>query len=269
MRTVGLEPTHLAVLEPKSSASTNFARLAGRGGYHAAVRVNTLPSALALGLAVMSAACGDPGPSTPAKPASPPAAPVAAPAPAPAPTATLAQLRDDVPLALTRLLGRPVAEVQAQLGDPLGKGMVRDSCVRYVPERVFFTCQYAQQRYADTTGNFEAVRVGYEDGVATEVAYDGWKHGSGAFTPEALLAGVGLVLPEAGTQTSPADGVKLWSWFNSQARLKIAERQHRVEVSITRDDWALSRVEVLLNDPLTPEQQARVRTPGPLISGTP
>jgi hypothetical protein len=35
-------------------------------------------------------------------------------------------------------------------------------------------------------------------------------------------------------------------------------RQHRVEVSIIDDDWARSRVEVLLNDPLTPEQQAKV-----------
>jgi hypothetical protein len=46
------------------------------------------------------------------------------------------------------------------------------------------------------------------------------------------------------------------AWFNSQARLLIAGKQHRVEVSIIDDDWARSRVEVMLNDPLTPEQQA-------------
>ena len=82
-----------------------------------------------------------------------------------------------------------------------------------------------------------------------------------SFAVGALLAGVGLTLPEAGTPSSPADGVKLWSWFNSQARLKLGGRQHRVEVSITGDDWKLSRVDVLLNDPLTPEQQLRVRLP--------
>ena len=228
------------------------------------MRVNTLSSARVAAIVLLSAACGNPGPSTNTakpviEPAPGPASPAAGPAAAPAPT--LAQVRDDLPLALPKLLGRPVAEVQALLGEPLGKGMARDSCVRFVPERVFFACKYAQQRYADKTGNFAAVRVGYEDGVATEVAYDGWTGGAGAFTPEALLAGVGLVLPEAGTQTSPATGVKLWSWFNSQARLKLGERQHRVEVSITGDDWKLSRVDVLLNDPLTPEQQLRVRPP--------
>ncbi len=269
MRTVGLEPTHLAVLEPKSSASTNFARLAGGGGYHAAVRVNTLLSAHMLG-ALMTAACGSPSPSSqPAVPVAPasPAAPTSPKAATPAPT--LAQVREDMPLALTKMLGRPVAEVQAQLGEALGKGMARESCVRFVPERVFFTCKYAQQSYADTTGNFAAIRVGYEDGVATEIAYDGWKGGTGVFTPEAVLAGIGLRLPEAGTPSSPADGVKLWSWFNSQARLKIDGKQHRVEVSITDDDWARSRVEVLQNDALTPEQQAKVRAPEPMSSKTP
>ena len=270
MRTVGLEPTHLAVLEPKSSASTNFARLAGGGGYHAAVRVNTLLSPHMVGLALTTAACGNPSPpSQPAAPIAPPS-PVAPASPRPpSPGPTLAQVREDMPLALTKLLGRPVAEVQAQLGEALGKGMARETCVRFVPERVFFTCKYAQQSYADKTANFAAVRVGYEDGVATAIAYDGWKGGTGVFTPEAGLAGVGLLLPEAGTPSSPADGVKLWSWFNSQARLKINGRQHRVEVSIIADDWARSRIEVLQNDPLTPEQQAKVREPEPSVSGTP
>jgi hypothetical protein len=128
---------------------------------------------------------------------------------APRPT-KLAQARDDVPLPLTKLLGRRSPRCRRSSASTLGKGMVRDSCVRFVPERVFFTCKYAQQRYADKTDNFAAVRSAYEDGVATEVAYDGWKHGSGAFTPEALLAGVGLVLPEPGAAAAPADGVKLW-----------------------------------------------------------
>ncbi len=42
MRTKGLEPSHLAILEPKSSASTNSAMSAGiNESYH-----NTLPSKL-------------------------------------------------------------------------------------------------------------------------------------------------------------------------------------------------------------------------------
>jgi hypothetical protein len=42
MRTKGLEPSHLAILEPKSSASTNSAMSAGMiEHYH-----NTLPSKL-------------------------------------------------------------------------------------------------------------------------------------------------------------------------------------------------------------------------------
>lgn len=185
-----------------------------------------------------------PAPGEPAK-----AAPAAAP---------LAAVRDDVPLPLAKLLGRPPQEVQAELGQHLTKGMARDTCVRFVPERTFFRCKFALQRYADRTDNFASVQVTYEDGVATGVAYQGWKKGAGPFTPEALLAAVGLTLPEPGKESSPAEGVKLWSWFNNRARLKIGERQYRVEVSARGDDWASSRVEVVLNDPLTPEQKAQV-----------
>ncbi len=225
------------------------------------MRVNTLSPAPQLALALLVIACGDPGPST--RHAAPVAADAAAPAPAPAkPTPTLATLRDDVPLPLTRLLGRPVAEVQAELGEHTGKGMQRKSCVRFLPERTFFTCDYATQTYADKTGNFATISVGYEDGVATEVGYTGWKHGGGEFKPEALLAAIGLTVPEPGTPSTPAEKVRLWTWFNSQARLLIAGQQHRVEVSIVEDDWARSRVEVLQNHTLTPEQQARVVAPG-------
>jgi hypothetical protein len=226
------------------------------------VRVNTLSPAPQLALALLVTACGDPGPST--RQATPVAADATVPtAPAPAKsTPTLATLRDDVPMPLSRLLGRPVAEVQAELGEHTGKGMQRQSCVRFLPERTFFTCHYVTQTYADKTDNFASISVGFEDGVATEVAYTGWKRGSGEFTPEALLAAIGLTMPEPGKPSAPADKVRLWTWFNSQARLLIAGKQHRVEVSIVEDDWARSRVEVLLNHTLTPEQQARVVAPG-------
>lgn len=175
----------------------------------------------------------------------------------------MAQVREDVPLPLTKFLGQPVADVQALLGEHLGKGMMRGSCVRFVPERTFFACKYALQSYADKTGNFAAVQVSYEDGKATSVAFDGWKHATGPFTPEAALAAVGLTLPEPGKESSPETNVRLWSWFNHQARLVVGGQQYRVEVSVIEDKWERSRVEVILNQHLTPEQKAAILPVGP------
>lgn len=223
-----------------------------------------LTLALAL-LACQAPAREDPAPQTAPAPAPAPAPkpePAAAkPATPPTPAPTLAKVREDVPLPLTRLLGRPAAEVQALLGAPLGKGMVRPTCVRFVPERVFFACEYALQRYEDKTGTFAAIRVTYEDGVAAAVSYDGWKAGTGPFKPEALLSAIGLELPEPGDLSQPEKEVRVWAWFNSVARLRIGGRQHRVEVSIVGEDWARSRVEVILNDPLTDAQKAAIVPP--------
>ena len=194
-----------------------------------------------------------------ATPADPVKAPTNAPTNAPE---KLAETRDDVPLPLTKLLGQPVADVQAQLGEHTGKGMAKKSCVRFVPERKFFGCEYALQRYVDKTGNFTSIQVAYEDGVATAIAYDGWKHATGPFDAQALLSAIGLTLPEPGELTTPQPNVKLWRWFNQRARLRIHGKQHRVEVSVINDDWARSRVEVILNDPLTPEQTAKILQPG-------
>ena len=231
-------------------------------GYHARVRIDTL-NCLAAGL--LLAACESATPAAtpaPAPAGAPPDAaqnaPAAAKPSAAADTAPMAQVREDVPLPLPRLLGRPIEEVQAQLGEHIDKAMLKKPCFRYAPARTHFTCRYAQQVYADKTGNFRSVRIAYEDGIAAAVAYDGWTHGSGTFTPEALLTAIGLTLPLPGTFTEPAPGVKLWSWFNWQARLMIGGKQHRVELSIIEDDWNRSRVEVTMNDPLTPEQQAMV-----------
>ncbi len=190
---------------------------------------------------------------------------VADPAPAKAAPAakveTVAQVREDVPLALPKLLGRPQAEVEAQLGASLGKGMDRRSCVRLVPERVFFACQYALRPYADKTGTFEEVLVAYEDGVATELTFDGLKAGTGPFDPQALLSAVGLSLPEPGKLSTPASKVQLWSWFNSLARLRVAGKEYRVELSVVEDDWKRGRLSVLQNDRLTPEQTAKIVAP--------
>lgn len=234
------------------------------------MRVNTLSSLVGL---TLLAACGPQPDTQRAVPVAAPAAtppPAATPAPATTPAApatpapaetglTLGAVRDDVPLPLTALLGRSVAEVQAQLGEHTGKGMQRESCVRFVPERTFFGCHYAMQRYLDKTGTWAGVRIGYEDNVATEVSYDGLKAGSGPVTPEALLAAAGLTLPGPGKESAPAEGVRLWAWFNSLARLRIGGKQYRVEASVVGDDWASTRVSVILNEPLTPEQKAKVK----------
>jgi hypothetical protein len=178
-----------------------------------------------------------------------------------APRLKLAEVREDVPLPITRLLGMPPTEVEAQMGVVQAKGMVRESCVRFVPERTFFSCKYATQTYADKTGNFTTIRVGFEDGVATELAFTGWKHGVGPFDPLALLTAVGLTLPEPPVESAPEPNVKLWKWFNQRARLVIDGKQHRVEVSAVDGEWARGKLEILLNDPLTPEQKAKILAP--------
>lgn len=170
----------------------------------------------------------------------------------------LGRVREDVGLPLTAVLGQPVAAVEARLGEHLGKGMARGSCVRFVPERVFFACDYALQRYADPTGTWTGVRVEYEDGIATGVGFDGWVHGSGEIDPSRLLAAAGLELPEPPRTDSPAEGVQRWAWFNNDARLQIAGKQHRVEISAVGGRWDRSRVDVQVNDPLTAAQTAKI-----------
>jgi len=229
------------------------------------VRVDTLISMrFLLGLAM---ATGCDGPATEqAPPVTKQAEPAAAPVPAKAAPAakkveTLAQVTEDVPLPLPKLLGHAPAEVEALLGAAQGKGMDRGSCVRFVPERVFFACEYKLRPHADKTGTFEEVIVGYEDGVATELTFDGLKAGSGPFAPQALLEAIGLSLPEPGKLTKPTGSVRLWSWFNSIARLRIADKEYRVEVSVVEEDWSRGRISVLQNDRLTPEQSAKILQP--------
>jgi hypothetical protein len=166
MRTVGLEPTHPGVLEPKSSASTNFARLARRERIifamhrarsrslyltrHGRPRL-LLPLLLAL-------ACNlERGGGEPQAQQTTPAAPQKGPA---APPSGLAELREDAPLSLKKLLGQPVAAVDAILGAPKGAVLRRASCVRFVPERVFFACDSVTQTYSDPTAQFRQIQVG-------------------------------------------------------------------------------------------------------------
>ncbi len=166
-------------------------------------------------------------------------------------------VRDDVALPLSSLLGQVPQDVEAMLGDPPGKGFTKDSCVRFAPKRIFFGCKFVSQTYADKTGTFGSVTVDYEDGLSARVAFTGLP-GEGALTWQEALALVGLEIPRAPATRSPADGVTLWSWYNGAARLFIGGQQYRVEASVVGDDRSRAKVDVILNHPLSPEQEAKV-----------
>jgi hypothetical protein len=159
-------------------------------------------------------------------------------------------------LPIEDMLGHAPAEVEAKLGDALGKGEARSSCVRYVPDRVWFRCSHAVQRYADPTGHFKAVGVEFEDGKASALAFDGLQR-TGPFDPGQALAAVGLELPGTPKIAEPDPSTKVYTWFNSAARLLVHGRQYRVQVSVVDGDWQRAKVELVLNDPLNPDELAR------------
>lgn len=164
----------------------------------------------------------------------------------------------DGPLPIAGLIGKPPAEVEAQLAEPLGKGMARESCVRFVPDRTWFKCKFALQRYGDKTGAYKAIGVEYEDGKATAIAFEGLLRAEGTITPETALAYVGLELPGEPKLENPAPDTSVWSWFNAAARLRIDGRQYRVVVSSVGADWTRTKVEVKLNDPLSDDERSRI-----------
>lgn len=168
----------------------------------------------------------------------------------------------DGPLPLAGMLGKSPAEVEAQLAEPLGKGMARKSCVRYLPERTWFRCAFAMQRYGDKTGAFKAIGVEYEDGKATAVAFDGLVGATGPFAVATALAYVGLSLPGEPKVESAGGGATVYAWFNRASRLLIDGKQYRVVLSTVDDDWSRTKIEVILNHPLTAEQQAAVLPTG-------
>ena len=172
----------------------------------------------------------------------------------PGPRATV---REDVPLPLTKMLGHAPADVEALLGEPLTKGSRSTSCVRFVPERVFFACESVTQTYADKTGAFRSVTVTFEDRVSARVAFDG-PRGDAPFTAEEALAAVGLALPFPPTESTPAPDVTLWTWFNSQARLSVGDRDYRVEASVVEGKRERARIDVILNQPLDENERARI-----------
>lgn len=174
----------------------------------------------------------------------------------------LARVLEGKALPLVELLGQPPAKVESLLGPPLPdqKGGMRKSCVRFLPERTWFRCQHAWQRYSDKTETFGVVQVTYEDGKSTAVAFENIP-GAGTFAPKQALTKVGLALPGVAKLENPQEGVTVWSWFNSEARLMIHGRQYRVRVSTVDGKWETAKVEVILNDELDQSERARVFTP--------
>jgi len=263
MRTVGLEPTHPGVLEPKSSASTNFARLARRERIIFRMsRASSRSLCCALPhLLLLLPACNLERGGAPAQQAQQAPQAQAAQAAQAAPSG-LAELREDAPLSLKKLLGQPVTAVDALLGAPKSAVLRKASCVRFVPERVFFACDSVTQIYNDPSGQFRQIQVAFEDGLSARLTLDGlFGDGNPLFNPEEALAAVGLSLPSPPTVSNPVPEVTLWSWFNGQARLSLDGHGYRVEVSIVEEDRARSRLELILNDPLTEAEQLRVLPP--------
>ncbi len=194
------------------------------------------------------------------KPATKPATAKAEPTPdaQPKSDAPVATVSTDVKFPLTDMLGKTPDEVQPKLGEPTGKGMTRESCIRFLPERTWFGCKFTMQRYADPTSTYDAITITYEDGVSTGVAFEGVP-GEGDFDPKAALANLGVELIGEPKQTSPDENVTLWSWFNAAARLLVHDKQYRVQVSSVGGTWESSKVEFILNHPLTDAQKANVR----------
>lgn len=171
----------------------------------------------------------------------------------------LGKIAASAPLPLTKMLGQTAAEAESHLGPPVqnSKGGMRDSCVRYLPERTWFTCKFAWQRYTDKTNTFAVVHLTYEDGKVSGIAFENIP-GQGPFDARAALAAVGLDLPGEPKVEKPQPEVTVYNWWNARARLIVHGRQYRVRVSTVSDTWDKAKVEIILNDTLTPDEKARV-----------
>lgn len=188
--------------------------------------------------------------------------------------AALGQLKATEHINLAALINKTPAEVDATLGEPTDTGSDRVSCVRFVPERVFFACEQTIHVYAHE--QFEQIRVEFEDGRSGLVAVSGLP-GEGAFDHNAALASVGVSLPgqprhsnpSMGMGGEPGDVVDLWVWGNSSARLLVDELEHRVQLSVVNGDWRRSKLEVIINHPLTDAQKAKIKLPRGAETSTP
>lgn len=174
----------------------------------------------------------------------------------------LGKVLDTAPLPLVKMLGQSPPEAESHLGPPLpdSKGGMKNTCVRYLPEKTWFRCKHAWQRYSDKTKTFEVVHVIYEDGKVSAIAFEGIP-GKGEFDPRQALRIVGLELPGEPKQESPQADVTVWSWWNSSARLLVHDRQYRARVSTVGGKWETAKVEIMLNDVLTEDERSRVFDP--------
>ncbi len=163
----------------------------------------------------------------------------------------------DAPIPWETLIGSDPKTAEGFVGEPAAKGGSKESCVRFVPDRTWFKCKNVWQRYDDTTGTAKFVHMTYEDGKTVSVAFEEL-NGEGPFDPVKALRSVGLELPGPPKLEQPEDNVKVWSYWNSAARLRIGGRQYRVEVSLVDDKWDTSKVSVILNDPLSDDEKSRV-----------
>lgn len=167
----------------------------------------------------------------------------------------------DAPIPLGGVLGHGPEEAEKILGAPTETGSRRISCVRFLPERVFFACEQEARQYADKTGKFETLHVEYEDGKAASVSMSGLV-GEGEFSPEKALAIVGLELPGEHRSIQPQPDVTVWDYWNTEARLVLDDKQYRVQVSVIDGEWPRSKVEVMLNHPLTDDEKSRIKPVG-------
>ncbi len=174
------------------------------------------------------------------------------------------------PLPIIKMLGESPPVVQTFLGPHVAssKGLVRDSCVRYIPDRTWFRCKFVSQRYTDKTNTFAVVHMTYEDGKATGISFENIP-GAGKFDPVQALRKVGLELPGTPKAEAPENGVQVWRWFNAAARLMIHDRQYRVQVSSIEGGWDRAKVEIILNDPLNDSEKARAFDPKTEAPGGP
>lgn len=159
---------------------------------------------------------------------------------------------------LEALLGGTPTAVDAQLGSARESTQRTSSCVRFVPERVFFECAHDFRLYDHP--RLDSVRVDFQDGVVGELSLSGLP-GDGAVGPEAALALVGLSLPGVPRYGTPEPETEVWSWGNDGARLLVGGRQFRVRLSVIGQDWARSKLEFLDNSPLSAEQRERIMAP--------
>jgi hypothetical protein len=177
---------------------------------------------------------------------------------------SLGQLQTAEHIDLNLLVNKTPAEVEAVLGSAQDMGSDRVSCVRFVPERVFFACEQEIRVYQHPP--FEQIRVEFEDGRAANVTISGLP-GEGKFDLDAGLASVGVVLPDPPSHDNPplgvggdsGDVVDRWEWPNDRARLRVDGLEYRVRLSVVNSEYRRAKLEVINNNPLSAEQAARIK----------